>query len=256
MKTNTLDLINFLGDYGDLMISTGGHSERVRRCIKRMALAYGFEASVFVLLKNITITITDLDDYTNRRTYVKDTYEHTLNLSIVSDLSSLSWFVSDEKLELKKARRIFTTIQATQNSKFSLNVLFMSAAFGSFCKLFGGDMASVCFVIFSTLVGVLLRQKMAHVKLDIRLIFVTCSFVSSFIAYGAYGLGFSLTPTAAVSSSILYLFPGIAVLNAIFDILDQNVLIGLSRAVNASLLIICMAIGIYMTLSIVNMGLL
>lgn len=40
-----------------------------------------------------------------------------------------------------------------------------------------------------------------------------------------------------------------------FDILDKNVLIGISRAVNASILILCMSVGIYITLILVNFGL-
>ncbi|CZE47559.1 threonine/serine ThrE exporter family protein [Campylobacter geochelonis] len=256
MKPDILDLTNFLADYADLMISVGSHNERVRRCIRRIAHAYGFDVSIFVLLKNVTISVTDLDDYTNRRTYIKETCAHAINLAIVSDLGSLSWLVHDEKIELKKAICIFNKIKETKNTKFGPNLLFMSVAFGAFCHLFGGDVGSVGFVVLSTLIGVIIKHLLEKRKFDIRIIYLVCSFVSSFVAYGAFALGISTTPAEALSSSILYLFPGILVLNSIFDILDRNVLIGLSRGVNACILIICMAIGVYITLSIVKVGLL
>ncbi len=130
-----------------------------------------------------------------------------------------------------------------------------SIAFGAFCRLFGGDIFGVIFVIFGTFCGVLSKFLLNLKKVDIRITYIFCAFISSFIAYLGYKFGFSKTPEASISSSILYLFPGIALINSMFDILDKNVLIGLSRAVNATILILCMSIGIYITLSLVDFGL-
>lgn len=256
MKPNILELINFLADYASIMISVGSYNSRVNRCVKRIAANYGYDASIFVLLKHISISITDKNNYENRRTYVKDITPHSVNLGMISELSALSWSVKDENLTLDETQKIYKEILKTKGTKFSLSVVFTSAAFGAFCKLFGGDIWSIVFVIMGTMVGVSVRHILNKNNTDIRITYIICAFISSFIAYLASSLGLSQTPTPAISSSILYLFPGIVILNSMFDILDQNVLIGLSRAVNAAILILCMSVGIYITLSISNLGLL
>lgn len=256
MKPNILELTNFLADYASIMISVGSYNSRVNRCVKRIAAYYGYDASIFVLLKHISISVTDISNYENRRTYVKDTIPHAINLGMISELSALSWVIKDEKLTLNEARKIYEEILKTKGAKFSLSIVFTSAAFGAFCKLFGGDLWSIVFVVVGTMAGVSFRHILNKNNTDIRIIYIICAFVSSFIAYLATALSLSTTPTAAISSSILYLFPGIAILNSMFDILDQNVLIGLSRAVNAAILILCMSVGVYITLGISNLDLL
>lgn len=256
MKPNILELINFLADYASMMISVGSYNSRVSRCVKRISRHYGYDASVFILLKHISISITNVDDYQNRRTYVKDTIPHCVNLSMISELSALSWSIKDENLTLDEAKKIYSEILKTKGSKFSLSIVFTSAAFGAFCKLFGGDFWSICFVIIGAMAGVIVRYFLNKKNIDIRITYIICAFVSSFISYLATDLALSTTPAPAISASILYLFPGIMILNSMFDILDQNVLIGISRAINAAILILCMSVGIYITLMISNLGLL
>lgn len=256
MKQNILELINFLADYASTMISVGSYNSRVSRCVKRIAAYYGYDASIFVLLKHISISVTDIDNYENRRTYVKDITQHSINLSMISELSALSWSIKDENLTLDEAKKIYKEILKTKGTKFGLSIIFISAAFGAFCKLFGGDFWSIFFVIIGTMAGVSIRHFLNKKNMDIRVTYIICSFISSFIAYLATDFDLSKTPTPAISASILYLFPGIVILNSMFDILDQNVLIGISRAVNAAILILCMSVGIYITLGISNLGLL
>lgn len=253
MKPDIVDLINFLASYADTLISVGSHNARVKRCVKRVAQSFGYDVSIFVLLKTITITVAQIDDYKNRRTIVKETTAHSVNLGMVSELSALSWAVKDENLSFDETRKIYEIILKSKDPKFTLSVVVTSAAFGAFCKLFGGDVWAIVFVVCGTILGVSLRYFLQKQKFDLRVTYIICAFLSSFVAYLSFNFGLSNTPEAAISSSILYLFPGIVLLNSMFDILDKNVLVGVSRAVNATILIICMSIGIYITLTIAHM---
>ncbi len=253
MKRDIIDITNFLASYADTLISVGSYNTRVKRCVKRIAQSFGYDVSVFILLKTITISVMQIDNYKNRRTLVKETKAHSVNLYMISELSALSWAIKDENLNFDEATKIYNEILKSKDPKFSISIVAISAAFGAFCHLFGGDLWAMIFVIFGAMFGVSAKHFLNKHKFDIRLTFIICAFLSSFIAYLSFYFGLSNTPGAAMSSSILYLFPGIALLNSMFDILDQNVLIGVSRAVNALILIICMSIGIYITLSISNM---
>ena len=56
-----------------------------------------------------------------------------------------------------------------------------------------------------------------------------------------------------MASSVLYLIPGVPLINSIIDILGGHVLIGMARAVNAAILIICIALGLSVTLLILGL---
>lgn len=255
MKTDTVTLINFLVNYADTLIGAGSYNSRVSRCIKRIANHYGYDVSLFIMIKSIIISVYNKENIDERFTMVKETTPRPVNLAMVSELSALSWAVCDENLNLDEAKAIYSHILEQKGSKLILSLIFIGTAFGAFCKLFGGDLFSIIFVIFGTMCGVSVRYFLSKNNVELRVIYVICAFISSFVAYLAYRFGLSNTPTAAISSSILYLFPGIMLLNSVFDILDRNVLIGLARMINASILIICMSIGIYITLSITSLGL-
>lgn len=83
-------------------------------------------------------------------------------------------------------------------------------------------------------------------------VFVVCSFIASLIA----GLGFryhlGTTEDIALGTSVLFLIPGVPLINSIIDILEGHVLVGWSRVINAFILIICIALGLSMTLLILG----
>lgn len=249
-KKEIFDTANFLADYACSLVAVGSYSARVHKCVARIANSWGYDVSMSILLVNVTITLIDKNDYNKRRTFVKAIKHEGINLRKLSDFSTLSWEVADNGLKLDEARRLFELISMKSKSNFFFDLILTSVAFGAFCKLWGGDAWGVVFVIIGTFFGYIAKNLFAKFKLDIRIIYIICAFISSYIVYLGYKSGLSYTPAEMLSSSILYLVPGIVMINAIFDIINQNTLIGISRLVNVTILFLCMAIGIYFTLSI------
>ena len=70
-------------------------------------------------------------------------------------------------------------------------------------------------------------------------------------ALGVY-FDWGTTQDVALGTSVLFLIPGVPLINSILDILEGHVLIGFSRAINAAILIICIALGLSMTLLILG----
>ena len=69
-------------------------------------------------------------------------------------------------------------------------------------------------------------------------------------------MGYTNTSDVALGSSILYLIPGVFFINSVINILKNHILMGLSRIIGVAILICCIALGICMTLSISNFGIL
>ncbi|MBE2983839.1 threonine/serine exporter family protein [Campylobacter sp. RM9344] len=254
-KPHIQAVTDFLIEYATKMLSIGTYTARIDRCVGRIARAYGYDVSLTIFVRNFTISVMDPLDNSIRRTYVKSTATSVVNFRLISELSALSWQIYDDRFSLEVAKEHFADIITHQNNSFAKTLIFITLANSAFCKLFGGDFGAVISVFVATFIGFYCRFLLAKFSVNLKLQYIIVSFISSFIAYLGVHFGFSTTPDVAIGSSILFMMPGIFMINSIFDILNENILVGISRAFSTGILILCIAIGVYMTLSISNIGL-
>ena len=102
--------------------------------------------------------------------------------------------------------------------------------------------------------GFAARQRMQAHGVNHFLIFIISAFMASLCASAA--LRFDCTAETALATSVLYLVPGVPLINGVIDIVEGHILIGFSRLINALLLIICIATGLSATLLMVKNSLL
>lgn len=127
----------------------------------------------------------------------------------------------------------------------------------SFSKLFGGDFGTVLVVLLAGLIGTSLKTLLTrYFNLDVRLIYIVCAFISSYTAFIGIKLELTQTPDIALASSILYLTPGVFFINSVIDILKNYIQMGLSRIISVVILVSCVAIGFYITLTLSDFRLL
>ncbi len=249
------ELTNFLSEYAAKMLSIGTYTARIERCVCRIAGAYGYEASLMIFVRHFIISVMDPADNSIRRTYVKTGAAAQISFDLISELSALSWEIYDEKIPLARARASFAEILASQKKSFAKTLVLLSVANAAFCELFGGDVGAMALVFAATAFGICARYLLSRLKINLKIQYIAVSFAVSFIVSLGARYGLSATPDVAVGSSILFLIPGVWLINSVFDILNENMLVGISRGLNTGLLIICIAIGLFLTLSISNLGL-
>ena len=249
------ELTNFLSEYTAKMLSIGTYTARIERCVRRIADAYDYEASLMIFVRHFIISVMDPADNSIRRTYVKTGAAAQISFDLISELSALSWEIYDEKIPLARARASFAEILALQKKSFAKTLVLLSVANAAFCELFGGDGGAMALVFAATAFGICARYLLSKLKINLKIQYIAVSFAVSFIVSLGARYGLSATPDVAVGSSILFLIPGVWLINSVFDILNENMLVGISRGLNTGLLIICIAIGLFLTLSISNLGL-
>lgn len=249
------ELTNFLSEYTAKMLSIGTYTARIERCVRRIAYAYDYEASLMIFVRHFIISVMDPADNSIRRTYVKTGAAAQISFDLISELSALSWEIYDEKIPLARARASFAEILASQKKSFAKTLVLLSVANAAFCELFGGDGGAMALVFAATAFGICARYLLSKLKINLKIQYIAVSFAVSFIVSLGARYGLSATPDVAVGSSILFLIPGVWLINSVFDILNENMLVGISRGLNTGLLIICIAIGLFLTLSISNLGL-
>ena len=249
------EFTNFLSEYAAKMLSIGTYTARIERCVCRIAGAYGYEASLMIFVRHFIISVMDPADNSIRRTYVKTGAAARISFDLISELSALSWEIYDEKIPLARAKAAFAEILASQKKSFAKTLVLLSVANAAFCELFGGDGGAMALVFAATAFGICARYLLSKLKINLKIQYIAVSFAVSFIVSLSARYGLSATPDVAVGSSILFLIPGVWLINSVFDILNENMLVGISRGLNTGLLIICIAIGLFLTLSISNLGL-
>ena len=105
---------------------------------------------------------------------------------------------------------------------------------------------AVLIVFLSTMAGFFVRSRMQHYGINHFIQFTVSAFVASLCASSA--LLFDATAEIAIATSVLYLIPGVPLINGVIDVLEGHTLTGETRLVQAFLLIICIAVGLSFSL--------
>ncbi|MDE7496799.1 MAG: threonine/serine exporter family protein [Muribaculaceae bacterium] len=243
----------FLASYTSWLLGCGATCVRVEKNVTRMSEAFGYEASLTVFPKHISLTVTDIETGATR-TYIADTHTCGINFNLNSDLSALSWAVADNSLSLEETRERFDKIIGKRYTDGAQILLLASLANAAFCRLFGGDVIAMLIVFCSTCAGYFFKQRLLAHKFDIRLVFLICAFISSALAGGAEIFHWGSTPEIALATSVLYLIPGVPFINAASDLIDKHYLCALSRFIDASVLTACLSAGLYLAIVLMKIN--
>ncbi len=255
MKTSTelTQIADFVAEYATYLLGSGVHTSRVIRNSQRIGKSQGIDIQLSAFQKSIVMTAHD-DSTGENITRVVGIPALPISFERNSDLSALSWEAVDEHLSLDEIRARYERLITKPSIDPIFVLLTVGLANASFCRLFGGDWTAMSIVFTSTLVGFAAKQRMQAHKVNHFIIFILSAFIASLCASAA--LSFDCTAEICLATSPLFLVPGVPLINGIIDILDGHVLIGFSRIVNAMSLIVCIAVGLSMTLIMVKDNLL
>lgn len=255
MKTSTelTQIADFVAEYATYLLGSGVHTSRVIRNSRRIGKSQGIDIQLSAFQKSIVMTAHD-DSTGENITRVVGIPALPISFERNSDLSALSWEAVDEHLPLDEIRVRYERLISKPSIDPIFVLLTVGLANASFCRLFGGDWTAMSIVFTSTLVGFAAKQRMQAHKVNHFIIFILSAFIASLCASAA--LSFDCTAHICLATSPLFLVPGVPLINGIIDILDGHVLIGFSRLVNAMSLIVCIAVGLSMTLIMVKDSLL
>ena len=258
MTTTTSDptprqLCDFLAEYASCLFGSGATCIRLEKNVTRMAERAGMAGQLSILPRHIHVSVRDRAAG-DCATQLVTTAERPVSFDINTRLSRLSWDYADGKIDFVGMMGRFREIVASPGSNPWAVLVLASLANAAFCRLFGGDFVAMAVVFVATLAGFSLKQTMAERHIDVRLIFVVCSFVSAVLAAsdGLFGLG--STPDIALGTSILYLVPGIPFINSFSDMLDRHYICAFGRMMNAVMLTACLSIGLCCGMMLMKVG--
>lgn len=227
------------------MLGSGVHTSRVVRNSKRIGQALDVQVRMTTFQKTIVLTIYE-EEEDEVYTEVIDIPAYPISFELNADLSSLSWEAVDKHLPLEVIREKYDRIIAKPKIDPIFVLFVASFANASFCKLFGGDWTAVGIVFSATAIGLFAKQQMQKRGVNHFIVFIISAFLASL--YASVSLIFNTTADIAIGTSVLFLIPGVPLINGVTDIVEGHILIGFSRLVQSFLLVICVAAGLSLTL--------
>ena len=121
-------------------------------------------------------------------------------------------------------------------------------ACGGFCKLFGCDWMAFLLASISAFVGFRVRARFIEFGVNVYMSIAIAAFVSTCLAYASSFTGWSSTPYHPLLACALFIVPGVPLINFVDDMIDNYLLVGITRAANTVMMVGAMAFGIVLAI--------
>lgn len=248
-KAELHETLDFICEYAATLSGSGAYTSRVVRNAKRIAAAAGVRLGIITSHASIIVSVEDSESGLIL-TKIEENRKSSISFELNANLCRLSWRAVDESLPLAEIKRRYSEILKKPKMDTLFTLFIVGFANASFCRLFNGDFLATAIVFSSTLVGFSVKLYMQKKAANEYITFITSAFAASICAAAA--LCFECESETALATSPLFLIPGVPLINGIIDILDGFTLSGVNRLIKAALLIICIAVGLSLTLLMVR----
>ena len=247
-ETQELDLLERKTDLllrtGKLLIQSLADSNRIDRNMRRIADYMGIPVDKFHMHITYTTLMITVGDGNHSVTKFQKCLTHSVNMTVLSEISMLSWRALEKKYSLDEYEKAVNKIEnAKQNYSGWLTIVGVGLACAGFGKLFGCDWPAALITMIASSAAVFVRRKMHKNQFNMYMTVAISAFIAVAIACAGALLHISQTPHHPVFACVLFLIPGVPLINCIDDMIDGFTIVGVTRAVIAFGVIGAIAFG-------------
>lgn len=234
-------------DVGQLLMESGSSS---RRLVQNMLATADYldisphDIQIHIAYSTIMVNInTD----THAETMFRKCPEHNVDMTTMLRLTFLNRQAYKYRFPYSYYRNALRTVaDGRRRGLYSPAVRIGAAATacGAFCLLFGGDVTAALYTGLAAAVGGVVRLLAGHRALSGYIGIALAACIATVIAYLSVNVSHSATPWLPMIACTLFLIPGVPLINAIDDLLNNYLSAGMTRAVHTSLLILSITFGI------------
>ena len=258
MKRSELPLenaFNLISEIAVLLMRSGANTKRVIDNLNRFAAALDLKSYALISHKSIIITLISRSNPHLSCTNVKQIPAYSFNFYILAEISRLSWLVNEEDWNLKQIVTAIDKIKAQKQYSYQLTALAVSLAGASFAKLFGGDWQSMLITFIATYFGMYIGKLAQKIHLNYYLKSYLASLTASSIASIGILIHFGNKPNVALATSILFLVPGVALINSFNDLYNNHILNGTVRFISGLMTVLFIGLGLITAMVLFNTNL-
>lgn len=235
---------------GAMLMTHGANSNRVKRNLRRAGEVFGMEKRnlhFHLSIQSIMISYKADDEYICR---FENLNGIGVDMQIISGVSRMLWQALKEQYSIEQyAEELDRLSNLPKQYKRGWVIFWVGLACVSFCRLMGGDLSALIFTQFATSVALFVRQELHQRGVNNYLnVGISATIASALASLNAF-LPYSSTPNQAVIASVLFLIPGVPLINSIDDILDGYALVGFSRALVGIMIVFAISLGMVFILT-------
>ena len=246
-SSKLIETANLLLDISSLLMVSGANTNRANLSIDRFASV--LNCKVYSLISHKTIIMTLTDEETDEScTRVQNIPPYIINFSVISAVSKASWNAISENWTLEQIEAEIERIKLLNRYPRLLVLFAVSLAGAGFCNIFNGDYLNMMVAFISTFMGLFIFQQTHKLKYNLYIRLFLGSFIASVTALVGVYFNIGSNPQTALATSILFLVPGVALINSFTDLLDNNILNGMVRFTTGLMTVLAMAIGLFVAM--------
>lgn len=244
-ERETQRVLDLLTEVGEMLMTSGAHTARIIRNLERIAKGLGYNCELVLTYTGIVISIYKENKH-KAHTLARTVRDKGINFETISEISILSWDVLENEVSIDEIKS--RLIQIRKRKVYTNFQLYFWAPFASvaLCMLFGGNWIQSLIVYVSTFIGFYFRRNMILRHHNHLLAFFAASTISISIIHFS-GLFFNVQIKEALIVSILYLIPGVVMINSFIDYLEGYFESGTARFIYFSMAIFMLAFGFFIS---------
>ncbi len=246
------ELGSLLLDVGVYLLSSGASCSRIRITMQRLATSSDYTTHISIAPKSVSLTLNDEDDnaiFSGMRTILAQ----GVNFKTISGISRLSWEAVEKGFSIQQVRDELNRLIALPHYPRLIVLIFVGLAGAGFCFGFGGKAPEMIITFGATVCGLFVRQEAIKHKFNPYICVFMGSLVASLFAGAFVKAGLDINFEHAFATSVLFLIPGVPLINCFTDLIDGNILNGLVRGINALMFALAIALGLLAAMLIYNL---
>jgi len=229
-------------DAARLVLENGGETYRAEETAAAIATALGgAEAECFATTTAVILSFTGIDG--RARSIVRRIKRRGMNLERLARLNSLSRDLATGAADFATAAASLDAIERLPTRRAPASLLGAAAGTGFFALLFGGELrdAAVAAVVGAAVsrIGPCLARR----QLPDFVVNLVGGAAATLLCLAARSMGLASPTDAAIVGVIMILVPGVAVTNAIRDIVAGDLVAGVARAADAVMAAAAISLG-------------
>lgn len=243
MSNNQLEKINFIMLLAKSLHRYGASADRIENALKKVSEKLSIEADFFSLPTGIFASFSNEDS--SQHTRLCRMAPGKVNLEKLYLVDKTVDFVLDEQISLEEGNKFIYEI-LNQKARYNDHLVMISyALIAASISLFlnGSWYDSLFSGIFGLVVG-FFAESTKEERID-SIFDGLISFVVTIGSYFIYYLGWNISPSNVIVSSLIYLIPGLGLTMAISELASQNLTSGTARLMGAIIILLKISFGIF-----------
>jgi uncharacterized membrane protein YjjP (DUF1212 family) len=250
--TSASRVADLLLEIGSVLLNSGAHCGRISRNLDRVAERWGYHMELFITFTGLMVSIKNIAHPEERVALFRHCPLPGVHFGILTEISLLTWKIAEENLTIDQVEQRFAIIKQTAHYPRWATLLGVGFACAYLCILSGGNWENGGMAFVAAFAGMIVRQEFLKQRFNPMIAFILAAFTTGLIAGLDMIYQIGASPEKTLATAVLYLIPGVQLINCVIDLIEGHIPTAIARGVFAGFTLLCIAVGL--ALSILLLG--